>query len=86
MLVKSIKVEDYIDHLKDFFEVLNQYGMKLNPSKCTFVVTSGEFLGYVVTQRGIEVNPKQITTIIELPSPRNTREVQILTGRIATLN
>ncbi|XP_013601115.1 PREDICTED: uncharacterized protein LOC106308502 [Brassica oleracea var. oleracea] len=60
--------------------------MKLNPAKCTFSVTSGEFLGYIVTQRGIKANPKQITAILDLPSPRNTREVQRLTGRIAALN
>ncbi|XP_048622610.1 uncharacterized protein LOC125591798 [Brassica napus] len=60
--------------------------MKLNPAKCTFGVTSGEFLGYIVTQRGIEAKPKQITAILDLPSAKNTREVQRLTGRIAALN
>ncbi|XP_024011203.1 uncharacterized protein LOC112086481 [Eutrema salsugineum] len=60
--------------------------MKLNPTKCTFGVTSGEFLGYIVTKQGIEANPKQIDALINLPSPRNTREVQRLTGRIAALN
>ena len=59
--------------------------MKLNPAKCTVGVTSGEFLGYIVTQRGIEANPKQITAILDLPSPKNSREVQRLTGRIAAL-
>ncbi|XP_024012926.1 uncharacterized protein LOC112087144 [Eutrema salsugineum] len=62
------------------------YGMKLNPTKCTFGVTSGEFLGYIVTRRGIEANPKQIAAILELSSPTTKREVQRLTGRIAALN
>ncbi|XP_010513419.1 PREDICTED: uncharacterized protein LOC104789418 [Camelina sativa] len=60
--------------------------MKLNPTKCTFGVTSGEFLGYIVTERGIEANPKQIEAILGLPSPTNKRKVQRLTGRIAALN
>ncbi|XP_010481019.1 PREDICTED: uncharacterized protein LOC104759837 [Camelina sativa] len=60
--------------------------MKLNPAKCTFAVKSGEFLGYLVTRRGIEANPKQIKAIIDLPQPKNAREVQRLTGRIAALN
>ena len=60
--------------------------MKLNPAKCTFGVPSGEFLGYLVTERGIEANPKQIATFLEMPSPKTTREVQRLTGRIAALN
>ncbi|XP_018453727.2 uncharacterized protein LOC108824849 [Raphanus sativus] len=86
MLVKSLRAEDHLTHLKDCFTTLNEYGMKLNPAKCTFGVMSGEFLGYIVTQRGIEANPKQISAILDLPSPKNSREVQRLTGRIAALN
>ncbi|KAG7559073.1 Aspartic peptidase domain superfamily [Arabidopsis thaliana x Arabidopsis arenosa] len=86
MLVKSTHAAEHISHLQQCFQVLNKYNMKLNPAKCTFGVTSGEFLGYLVTKRGIEANPKQISALINLPSPRNTREVQRLTGRIAALN
>jgi len=86
MLVKSSKGEDHISHLRECFEILNKYDMKLNPAKCTFGVPSGEFLGYLVTERGIEANPKQIATFLEMPSPKTTREVQRLTGRIAALN
>ncbi|KAG7578456.1 Reverse transcriptase domain [Arabidopsis thaliana x Arabidopsis arenosa] len=86
MLVKSLKADENVQNLRQCFDVLNKYQMKLNPAKCTFAVTSGEFLGYVVTKRGIEANPKQIRAILELPSPRNAKEVQRLTGRIAALN
>ncbi|XP_024009744.1 uncharacterized protein LOC112084676 [Eutrema salsugineum] len=86
MLVKSLTAGDHIGYLQACFTVLNQYQMKLNPTKCIFGVTSGEFLGYIVTKRGIKANPKQIDALINLPSPRNTREVQRLTGRIAALN
>ncbi|XP_056854370.1 uncharacterized protein LOC130503826 [Raphanus sativus] len=86
MLVKSLRAEDHLTHLKDCLTTLNEYGMKLNPAKCTFGVMSGEFLGYIVTQRGIEANPKQISAILDLPSPKNSQEVQRLTGRIAALN
>ena len=57
MLVKSLTASDHIKHLTTCFESLNKYNMKLNPAKCTFAVTSGEFLGYIVTKRGIEANP-----------------------------
>ena len=60
--------------------------MKLNPTKCRFVVASEEFLGYLVTFRGIKANPKQINALIEMASPKNKREVQRLTGRVAALN
>ncbi|XP_013594451.1 PREDICTED: uncharacterized mitochondrial protein AtMg00860-like [Brassica oleracea var. oleracea] len=86
MLVKSVHAENHLSHLQECFKTLNDYGMKLNPAKCTFSVTSGEFLAYIVTQRGIEANPKQITAILDLQSPKNSREVQHLSGRIAALN
>ncbi|KAG7533301.1 Reverse transcriptase domain [Arabidopsis thaliana x Arabidopsis arenosa] len=86
MLVKSLKKEDHIKHLENCFKILNQYQMKLNPAKCTFGVPSGEFLGYIVTKRGIEANPNQINAFLNMPSPKNFKEVQRLTGRIAALN
>jgi len=62
MLVKSLKKEDHFKHLEEYFEILNQYQMKLNPTKCTFGVPSGEFLGYIVTKKGIEANPTKSTS------------------------
>ncbi|XP_038708511.1 uncharacterized protein LOC120003565 [Tripterygium wilfordii] len=60
--------------------------MKLNPTKCSFGVTARKFLGYIVTQRGIEANPDEIRAILDLPSPKYVKEVQKLTGRVAALN
>jgi len=62
MLVKSDFSTLHLDHLQQCFDILNKFGMKLNPSKCTFAVPSGEFLGYIVTERGIEANPRQINS------------------------
>ncbi|CAA7030114.1 unnamed protein product [Microthlaspi erraticum] len=86
MLVKSAREQDHARQLRECFTIINKYGMKLNPAKCSFGVASGEFLGYLVTERGIEANPKQIATFLEMPFPKTTREVQRLTGRIAALN
>jgi len=86
MLVKLLKKKDHIKHLEECFEILNQYQMKLNPTKCTFGVPSWEFLGYIVTKRGIEANTNQINVFLNMPSPKNFKEVQRLTGRIAALN
>ena len=60
--------------------------MKLNPSKCVFGVVSGKFLGFMVSQRGIEANPEKVQAIINMASPRIVKEVQKLTGRITALN
>ena len=49
MLVKSRKEEDHLDDLKETFNTFRQYNMKLNPSKCAFGVSSGKFLGFIVS-------------------------------------
>ena len=60
--------------------------MKLNPSKCVFRVLSGKFLGFMVSQKGIEANPDKIQAILNMKLPKNIKEVQSLTGRVAALN
>lgn len=77
LLVKSLHAVDHPSHLQACFKTLNEYEMKLNPEKCTFGVMSGEFLGYIVTQRGIEVNPKQISAILDLPSRRKFKRSSV---------
>ena len=60
--------------------------MKLNPSKYAFGVSSGKFLGFMVSQRGIEANPDKIQAILKMKPPKNIKEVQSLIGRVAALN
>ncbi|XP_073061787.1 uncharacterized protein [Primulina eburnea] len=59
--------------------------LKLNPQKCVFGVKSGKFLGYVVTERGIEANPEKVQAIQDMVSPRGPKYVQHLIGRNAAL-
>ncbi|KAK0581332.1 hypothetical protein LWI29_012530 [Acer saccharum] len=70
MLVNSLIAQQHLDHLRQSLDVLDEYGMKLNPTKCSFGVSSGKFLGYLVTQRGVEANPDQIQLIENIESPR----------------
>ena len=86
MLVKSLHEEDHLDDLKETFDTLRSYNMKLNPNKCAFGVAAGKFLGFMVSQRGIEVNSEKIRAIVELEPPRTVKEVQSLNGKIAALN
>ncbi|KAL0361079.1 UNVERIFIED_CONTAM: Retrovirus-related Pol polyprotein from transposon [Sesamum radiatum] len=60
--------------------------LKLNPAKCAFKVQGGRFLGFMVTQRGIEANPLNIKAIIDMEAPTCLNEVQRLTGRIVALS
>ena len=59
--------------------------MKLNPSKCAFGVSVGKFLGFMVSQRGIEVSPDQVKAVMETPPPRSKKELQRLTGKLVAL-
>ena len=86
MVVKSVKGTDHVEDLKQVFSILRRHNLKLNASKCAFGVGSGKFLGFLVTQRGIEANLDQIAAIQGLQPPKNVREVQRLTGMAATLN
>ena len=86
MLVKSLQENDHLSNLQETFDTLRAYNMKLNPNKCVFRVTVGKFLGFMVSQRGIEVNLEKIRAIMELAPPKIVKEVQSLNGKIAALN
>ncbi|CAL8094090.1 unnamed protein product [Prunus armeniaca] len=59
--------------------------MRLNPTKCAFGVSSGKFLGFMISQRGIEENPEKIKAIIDMGRPKTQKDIQSLTGRVAAL-
>ena len=75
MVVKSKAVSEHVGDLEDIFEILRKHELCLNTSKCSFGVGSSKFLGYIVTHRGIEVNPYQVKAINSLQPPRNPKEV-----------
>ena len=72
--------------LQETFDTFWMYNIKLNPNKCVFGVTTGKFLGFMVSQRGIEVNSEKIRAILELAPPKTVNEVQSLNGKITALN
>ena len=82
MVVKSKVVSGHVGDIRDIFEILRKHKLHLNASKCSFGVGSSKFLGYMVTHRGIEVNPDQVKAINSLQPPQNPKEVQKLTGMI----
>ena len=86
MLVKSRREEDHLEDLRETFDTLRSYNIKFNPGKCAFGVTAGKFLGFMVSQRGIEANLDKIPAIMEMAPPRYVKEVQSLNGKIVTLN
>ena len=86
MLVKSQRDDNHFGDLRETFETLHSYNMKLNPGKYAFGVMVGKFLGFMVSQRGIETNPDKIWAIVEMAPLKNVKKVQSLNDKVATLN
>jgi len=86
MVVKSKVVFEHVGDLRSIFEILREHKLHCNASKCSFSVGPGKFLGYMVTHRGIEVNPDQVKAINNLQPPWNPKEVQKLTEITAAFN
>ncbi|XP_022632809.1 uncharacterized protein LOC106780655 [Vigna radiata var. radiata] len=81
MIAKSESEEEHIFNLRKLFERLRKFKLRLNPAKCTFGVKSGKLLGFIVSQRGIEVDPDKVRAIAEMPAPRTEKEVRDEAGK-----
>ena len=86
MVVKSKVVSEHVGDLENIFEILRKHKLRLDASKCSFGMGSSKFLGYMVTYRGIKVNPNQVKAINSLQPPWNPKEAQKLTRITIALN
>jgi hypothetical protein len=66
MVITTRKEEALISDLKETFDNLDRYKLKLNPTKCSFVVSAGQLLGFLVSARGIEANSEKIQAILTM--------------------
>ena len=86
MIVKSRAEADHAAHLKKVFDQARKYKMRFNPEKCTFGVRAGKFLGFYLTERGIEANPDKCRAFSELPTPDSKKSIQVLNGMLTSLS
>ena len=82
MIAKSKTKEGHLVNIQKLFERLRKYQLRLNPAKCTFRVKSGKLLGFVVSQKGIEVDSDKVKPILEMPEPRAEKQVRGFLGRL----
>ena len=82
MIARFHTEEEHLDHLHKLFERLKKYKLRLNPNKCTFGVRSSKLLGFVVSGKGIEVDPAKFKAIQEIPAPRTEKEFRCFLGRM----
>ena len=85
MLVK-LKSRGYcLAYLREAFRFMLSHRLWLNPYKCAFRVGSRNFLGFLVSQRGIEIAPSQVKVIEQMQPPTTKKQIQTLTGKLAGL-
>ena len=82
MIVKANEREGHIVNLRKFFERIKKYRLRLNPQKCTFGITTGKLLGFLVSVRGIEDDPSMIKAILEMLQPKSEKEIRGVFGRL----
>ena len=82
----SRKKADLLEDLRETFDNLRAYRMKLNPKKCVFGVPAGKLLGFIVFERGIEVNPEKIKAILNITRPTFLKDVQRLARSVAAVS
>ena len=80
MIARSQTEEEHLDHLQKLFVRLKEYKLRLNPNKCTFGVRPGKLLGFIVSNKGIKVDPTKVKAIQEMPAPRTEKEVRGFLG------
>jgi hypothetical protein len=86
VVITTRKEESLISDLTETFDNLNRYKLKLNPTKCSFGVSAGQLLVFLVSARGIEANPEKIQAILTMGKPMKLHDIQKLAGRVTALS
>jgi hypothetical protein len=86
VLVKSVGFEDHMTDLKLSFQRMKKYGLQMNPLKCAFGVPSGRFLGFIVHEYGIQIDPMKIESIGKIGEPVCRKDIEKLLGKINYLH
>ena len=86
IILKTYQENTLLEGLQETFAALNHYRIKLNQKKCVFGVPAGKLLGYMVSERGIKVNPEKVQALGTMKEPVNIKGVQELTGHLVALS
>jgi hypothetical protein len=86
VVITTREEKSLISDLAETFDNLSRYKLKLNSIKCSFGVSAGQLLGFLVSARGIEANPEKIQAILTMGKPTKLHDLQKLAGCVATLS
>jgi len=71
----SKSYQEHLEHLRQVFLICRKYGISLNPKKSLFGLEEGKLLGHIISRDGIRNDPKRIQAILQVPHPRNIKEL-----------
>eukprot|EP00253_Pinus_taeda_P008545 PITA_08545 len=74
--------QEHLKHLRQVFLICRKYGISLNPKKSLFDLEEGKLLGHIISKDGIRIDPDRIQAILQVPHPRNIKELQAFLGKI----
>ncbi|KAK1653799.1 hypothetical protein QYE76_071604 [Lolium multiflorum] len=82
VVVKSAATDGHLEDLRRVLDRTRKFGLRMNPKKCAFGVTAGQFLGFLVHERGIEIGLKSQEAVRTMKPPTTKKELQCLIGKI----
>ena len=82
MIAKTHTTRDHLVDLRKLFKCLIKYRLRLNPNKCVFGASSGKLLGFIVSQKGIKVDPAKVQPIQDMPTPQTEKQIRSFLGKV----
>jgi hypothetical protein len=82
VVVKSGSMDSHLADLHLALERMHRYGLKMNPLKFMFGVSAGKFLGFIIHENNIEIDPKKIESINKVQSPQCKNDMQKFLGKL----
>lgn len=82
IIIPGKSLEDHNKNLTDVFSRLRSFNFKLQPDKCEFLGTETNYLGHIITDKGIMPNPNKIKAISEIKRPKGTKDIKSFLGLV----
>jgi hypothetical protein len=82
IVVKSAGLNSHLADLRIAFEKMRRYGLKMNPLKCAFGVSADKFLGFILHEKGVKIDPKMIESIRKVQAPTCKKDLQRFLGKV----
>ena len=80
IIIYAKTLEEHMCRLDEVMTRLRGAGLKLKPSKCDLVMRKVEYLGFVVSSRGVEANPEKVKAVVDWPTPSNVKQLRGFLG------